>query len=820
MASSPTENSYGADSIKVLKGLDAVRKRPGMYIGDTDDGSGLHHMVFEVSDNAIDEALAGHCDRILITLNADGSVSVEDNGRGIPTGIHAEEGVSAAEVIMTQLHAGGKFENTSDDNAYKVSGGLHGVGVSVVNALSEFLDLNIWRDGEEHWMRFRHGDAEAPLKVLGPAPEGKKGTRVTFLPSPATFKITEFDFDKLEHRYRELAFLNSGVRLFLTDARHEEERQVELFYEGGIAAFVRYLDRAKTPLIPEPISVSGQRDDIGIDVALEWNDSYYEQVLAFTNNIPQRDGGTHMAAFRAALTRTLNNYADKSGMMKREKVSLTGDDMREGLTAIVSVKLPDPKFSSQTKDKLVSSEVRQPLESLMADKLAEWLEENPGHARTIIQKIIDAAAAREAARKAREASRKSVMGIASLPGKLADCQERDPAKSELFLVEGDSAGGSAKQGRNRHNQAILPLKGKILNVERARFDRMLSSKEVGTLIQAIGTGIGRDDFNIDKLRYHKIVIMTDADVDGAHIRTLLLTFFYRQMPEIIERGHLFIAQPPLYKVAKGRSEVYLKDDAALDEYLVGAGLGAMVLETAEGPRSGEDLRALAEHARRMRTLMRYVPRRYDPAIIEALALSGALDPEMRTADRGAAITRAAAWLDAGDEEGSWAGEASEEGSYTLKRLWRGVTDWHIIDHKFLVSAEARKLHGLATEQAESYTKPSRLIRAGQAEAAEEGDEDAIPAKGTPVTRPSELLDAILAAGRKGLSVQRYKGLGEMNAEQLWETTLDPGNRSLLQVGVDQADVADEIFTRLMGDVVEPRRDFIQENALNVANLDV
>jgi len=820
MSDTPETNDYGASSIKVLKGLDAVRKRPGMYIGDTDDGSGLHHMVFEVSDNAIDEALAGHCDRVIIQLNPDGSVSVEDNGRGIPTGIHPEEGVSAAEVIMTQLHAGGKFDNTSDSNAYKVSGGLHGVGVSVVNALSDFLDLTIWRDGEEHYMRFARGDAVAPLKVVGKVDAGKRGTRVTFLPSAETFKITEFDFEKLEHRYRELAFLNSGVRLFLVDARHAERKEVELYYEGGIAAFVKYLDRAKTPLMSDPIAIAGQRDDVGIDVALEWNDSYYEQVLCFTNNIPQRDGGTHLAAFRAALTRTLNNYAEKSGAMKREKVTLTGDDMREGLTAIVSVKLPDPKFSSQTKDKLVSSEVRQPLESLMADKLAEWLEENPGHAKTIIQKIIDAAAAREAARKAREASRKSVMGIASLPGKLADCQERDPSKSELFIVEGDSAGGSAKQGRNRHNQAILPLKGKILNVERARFDRMLSSKEVGTLIQALGCGIGRDDFNAEKLRYHKIVIMTDADVDGAHIRTLLLTFFYRQMPELITRGHLFIAQPPLYKVAKGRSEVYLKDQPALDQYLVDAGVATMALDTAEGRRTGADLQALIDHARRVRTLMGYVPRRYEPGIVEALALTGALSPE---ADRKAMAPTVAAWLARIDSEAEWKGEASEDGGYHLSRKWRGVSDHHVIDAAFLNSAEARKLHTLAAEQAEAYGSPSRLVSikaAEKAEAATEEDEAPADPKGIVIGRPSELLEAVFASSRKGLSIARYKGLGEMNAEQLWETTLDPANRSLLKVEVSQADVADEIFTRLMGDVVEPRREFIQENALSVANLDV
>ena len=830
----PNANSYGADSIKVLKGLDAVRKRPGMYIGDTDDGSGLHHMVFEVSDNAIDEALAGHCDLVLIELNPDGSVSVEDNGRGIPTGIHPEEGVSAAEVIMTQLHAGGKFENTSDDNAYKVSGGLHGVGVSVVNALSEWLELTIWRDGREHWMKFAHGDAVAPLIERGPAPivdgKPKKGTRVTFAASHDTFKnVTEYDFDKLEHRYRELAFLNSGVRILLRDLRHADIKEHDLYYEGGIAAFVRYLDRNKQPLMPDPIAISANRDGIGIDVSLQWNDSYYENVLCFTNNIPQRDGGTHLAAFRAALTRTINGYADRSGALKKEKVTLSGDDMREGLTAIVSVKLPDPKFSSQTKDKLVSSEVRQPLESLMADKMSEWLEENPAHARAVIQKVIDAAAAREAARKARELTRrKGAMDIASLPGKLADCQERDPSKCELFLVEGDSAGGSAKQGRDRMFQAILPLKGKILNVERARFDRIISSKEVGTLIQAMGTGI-RDEFNIEKLRYHKIVIMTDADVDGAHIRTLLLTFFHRQLPEIIKQGHLFIAQPPLYKVAKGRSEVYLKDNAALDRYLVDAGLNGRVLETRGGARSGADLVTLMDHALKMRDLMAYVPRRYDPVIIEALALTGALDPALAgdAAGRTAALERAARWLDAGDTEARWSAQVAVEGGYLIQRLWRGVTDHHVIEPGFLASQEARRLHRLAGEEAEVYAAPSRLVRMAAPAAepteteAEAEDEAATPVRGgDAITRPSQLVDAVFAAGRKGLSIQRYKGLGEMNAEQLWETTLDPNHRLLLQVKIEDADVTDEILTRLMGDVVEPRREFIQENALNVANLDV
>jgi DNA gyrase subunit B len=838
---------YGADSIKVLKGLDAVRKRPGMYIGDTDDGSGLHHMVFEVSDNAIDEALAGHCDLVLIELNPDGSVSVEDNGRGIPVDMHKEEGVSAAEVIMTQLHAGGKFENTSDDNAYKVSGGLHGVGVSVVNALSEWLELVIWRDGKEHWMRFEHGNAVSPLEVRGPAPKVdqnpdengfKKGTRVTFHHSNDTFKnVTDYDFDKLEHRYRELAFLNSGVRILLRDRRHEEMLEHDLFYEGGIGAFVKYLDRNKEALIAEPISVSAEKDGISIDVALEWNDSYYENVLAFTNNIPQRDGGTHLAAFRAALTRTLNGYADRSGLMKKEKVSLSGEDMREGLTAIVSVKLPDPKFSSQTKDKLVSSEVRQPLESLMSEKMNDWLEENPADAKLIVQKIVDAAAAREAAKRAREMSRKGAMSVASLPGKLSDCRERDATKAEIFLVEGDSAGGSAKGGRDSQYQAILPLKGKILNVERARFDRIISSREVGTLIQAMGTGI-RDEFDIEKLRYHKIVIMTDADVDGAHIRTLLLTFFQRQLPEIVKAGHLFIAQPPLFKVKKGKSEVYLKDQGARDRYLVDAGLQGRVLETGGGARSGEDLRDLVASALRMKNMLAFVPRRYDSAIIEQMALSGAFTPGASDAARKAALEETAAKLAAGDKDASWNVRILDDGTVQFSRLWRGVTDVHEIDGRFLTSTEALKLHEIAASQVEVYDSPVRLVKAGNAEEEEpesgeddgeqtgvqtsdDGDDDAPePIAEDAITRPSQLLSAVIAAGNKGLVINRYKGLGEMNPEQLWETTLDPENRVLLQVKVEDADVTDEIFTRLMGDVVEPRREFIQDNALNVANLDV
>ena len=709
------------------------------------------------------------------------------------------------------------------------------MGVSVVNALSEWLELVIWRDGKEHWMRFEHGDAVESLRVVGDAPPVesngdenglKKGTRVTFKASEDTFKnVTEFDFDKLEHRYRELAFLNSGVRIKLRDNRHEEPLEHDLFYEGGIAAFVKYLDRNKQPLVAEPISVSAEKDGIGIDVALQWNDSYYENVLTFTNNIPQRDGGTHLAAFRAALTRTLNNYATASGLMKKEKVTLSGEDMREGLTAIVSVKLPDPKFGSQTKDKLVSSEVRQPLESLMGEKMGEWLEENPNDAKAIIQKIIDAAAAREAARRAREMSRKGAMSVASLPGKLADCQDRNPANCELFLVEGDSAGGSAKQGRDRKTQAILPLKGKILNVERARFDRIISSKEVGTLIQAMGTGL-RDEFTLDKLRYHKIVIMTDADVDGAHIRTLLLTFFHRQMPEIVKAGHLFIAQPPLYKVTRGKSEVYLKDQAAYDRYLTEQGLQGRVLETAGGTRGAGELSELVAHGLRMRNLLAFVPRKYDTDLIEAMALAGALDPEL--SDRSEALNRAAAHLQLGDPEANWSADRLDNGTVRFHRLWRGVTDVHEIEGKFLDSAEARKLHRVASEQAEVYTAPVRLVKGSEEtveeEVSDESETDA--AVDTPMAEdgaiilPTQLLEAVLAAGRKGQKIQRYKGLGEMNAEQLWETTLDPDNRALLQVKVEDADVTDEIFTRLMGDVVEPRREFIQNNALNVANLDV
>ncbi|TCO73545.1 DNA topoisomerase (ATP-hydrolyzing) subunit B [Rhodovulum euryhalinum] len=794
---------YGADSIKVLRGLEAVRKRPGMYIGDTDDGSGLHHMVYEVVDNGIDEALAGHADAVSVKIHADSSVSVSDNGRGIPVGIHEEEGVSAAEVIMTQLHAGGKF----DQNSYKVSGGLHGVGVSVVNALSDWLELRIWRDGKEHYARFEHGDTVEHLRVVGEA-NGRKGTEVRFLASLDTFSNLDYVFKTLENRLRELAFLNSGVRIVLEDERPAEPLRTELFYEGGVREFVRYLDRHKTPVMPDPIFMTGERDGIGVEVAMWWNDSYHETVLPFTNNIPQRDGGTHLAGFRGALTRTINNYALSSGIAKREKVSFTGDDAREGLTCVLSVKVPDPKFSSQTKDKLVSSEVRPAVESLVNEKLAEWFEEHPQVARQIVGKIIEAALAREAARKARELTRrKTAMDVASLPGKLADCQERDPAKSELFLVEGDSAGGSAKQGRSRANQAVLPLRGKILNVERARFDRMLSSQEIGTLITALGTGIGRDEFDVSKLRYHKIVIMTDADVDGAHIRTLLLTFFFRQMPKIIEGGYLYIAQPPLYKVARGKSEVYLKDQAALEEYLIAMGIEGAVLRLGSGEEIvGADLARVVEEARHVRRILQAFPTHYPAHILEQAAVAGAFLPGQVDSDLQGTANRVAERLDliAVEYERGWQGRPTQDKGMRFARMLRGVEEVRVLDGQVLRSAEARRLGSLTEKLQEVYGAPATLVRK---------DRD------QPINAPSGLLDAILAEGEKGLTLQRYKGLGEMNPDQLWETTLDPEARTLLQVRVEDLAEADDIFTKLMGDVVEPRREFIQQNALSVANLD-
>ena len=802
--------AYGADSIKVLRGLDAVRKRPGMYIGDTDDGSGLHHMIYEVVDNAIDEALAGHAKLVTVTLNADGSCTVSDDGRGIPTGIHDEEGVSAAEVIMTQLHAGGKF----DQNSYKVSGGLHGVGVSVVNALSTTLVLRVWRDGLEHTISFAHGDAVAPLKVVGPAPvvdgKPKRGTEVTFTPSTETFTMVEFDYATIEHRLRELAFLNSGVRIVLTDARHAESRREELYYEGGLEAFVRYLDRAKSALIDKPILIKGERDGIGVEVALWWNDSYHENVLPFTNNIPQRDGGTHLVGLRSALTRQVVGYAESSGLLKKEKVDLSGDDSREGLTCVLSVKCPDPKFSSQTKDKLVSSEVRPVVEGLVNELLSQWFEEHPQEARIVVGKVVEAAQAREAARKARELTRrKGALDIASLPGKLADCQERDPAKSEIFIVEGDSAGGTAKQGRNREFQAVLPLRGKILNVERARFDKMLGSEQIGTLITALGAGIGRDDFNIEKLRYHKIIIMTDADVDGSHIRTLLLTFFFRQMRQVIENGHLFIAQPPLFKVKRGQSEQYLKDERALEDYLVDTGLEGASLALSSGEvRAGADLRALVEEARAMRHGLAGLHSRYSKSVVEQAALSGALRP-LSSADDPEGEAHAAALAErmnaiAEETERGWSGRIDASG-YVLTREVRGVRQAAILDAGLLASADARRLDEHARPLREAFAEPATFSRRGDSAS---------------VSGPSQLLEAVNAAGRKGVTFQRYKGLGEMNKDQLWETTLDRDARSLLQVKIREVDEADDIFVKLMGDVVEPRREFIQDNALSVANLDV
>jgi DNA gyrase subunit B len=792
---------YGADSIKVLKGLDAVRKRPGMYIGDTDDGSGLHHMVYEVVDNAIDEALAGYASLVQVTLNADGSATVSDDGRGVPTDIHEGEGVSAAEVIMTQLHAGGKF----DQNSYKVSGGLHGVGVSVVNALSDWLKLKVWRDGKVHEMTFRRGDPVEPLAVTGSAPpresgEPLTGTEVSFLPSTETFSNIEFDRKTLEHRLRELAFLNSGVSIVFRDLRGAEPFEEVLSYEGGVEAFVRHLDKAKTPLIREPIVIRGQRDKVQIDLSLWWNDSYHETMLCFTNNIPQRDGGTHLSAFRAALTRVITSYADASGAARREKVAVSGEDAREGLTCVLSVKVPDPKFSSQTKDKLVSSEVRPAVEGLVGEGLSTWFEEHPAEAKAIVQKIAEAAAAREAARKARELTRrKSALDITSLPGKLADCQERDPAKSEIFIVEGDSAGGSAKQARNRENQAVLPLRGKILNVERARFDKMLSSEQIGTLITALGAGIGRDDFDIDKIRYHKIVVMTDADVDGAHIRTLLLTFFYRQMPEVLERGYLYIAQPPLYKASKGKSSRYLKDDAELDAFLIEEGVDGAVLELASGEqRSGADLLALVQAARAARANVERLATRAPAFAIEQAALAGLFgrDPDP---------AKAAARLDLYAEEGDgrWSGEAGPDGGYLFSRVRRSVSEKIGLEESLLHAADARRLAERAAELTE-FERPAVYRRRDRT---------------STIRGPLDLMAAVIDAGRRGLAIQRYKGLGEMNPEQLWETTLDVEARTLLQVKVTHADDADDMFSRLMGDLVEPRREFIQDNALD-AEVDV
>jgi len=797
---------YGAGSIKVLKGLEAVRKRPGMYIGDTDDGSGLHHMIYEVVDNAIDEALAGHADRVTVTLYPDGSAEITDNGRGIPVDMHPTEGVSAAEVIMTQLHAGGKF----DSNSYKVSGGLHGVGVSVVNALSDWLELTIHRNGKEHWVRFIEGGrVEAPLIERGESPNrdnGKPytGTAVRFLASPSTFTKTDYDRKTLEHRLRELAFLNSGVKIIFRDERDAEPYEAILEYEGGVKAFVEHLDKTKSKLIPEPVYAIGEKDGITVEVAMEWNDSYHENVLCFTNNIPQRDGGTHLAGFRGALTRLINKYANETGIAKKSKVEISGDDAREGLTCVLSVKVPDPKFSSQTKDKLVSSEVRPVVESLMGEKLAEWFEEHPKEAQEIMMKIVEAAAAREAARKARELTRrKSALDITSLPGKLADCQEKDPAKSELFIVEGDSAGGSAKQGRERQNQAILPLRGKILNVERARFDKMLSSDQVGTLIMALGAGIGRDEFDINKLRYHKIIIMTDADVDGAHIRTLLLTFFYRQMPELIEKGYLYIAQPPLYKVSRGKSERYLKDDAELDSYLIDEGTSGEALILPDGTQiAGEDLRDRVRAASNFRANLARLALRAPADLLEQAAMAGAMAAGAGDAEAQKTAERLNRFAEEGED--NWMGRF-EDGALVLKRTVRGVEENAILPAPLLASQDAIRLAERAESLRELYDQPLILRR-------EKGGDFTVHG-------PCALFQAVLTAGRDGIKIQRYKGLGEMNADQLWETTLDSNARTLLQVRVDHIEEADEMFTKLMGDIVEPRREFIEEFALE-AEVDV
>lgn len=794
---------YGAESIKVLKGLDAVRKRPGMYIGDTDSHSGLHHMIYEVVDNAVDEALAGYCTEVQITLNPDHSVTVIDDGRGIPTDIHKEEGISAAEVIMTQLHAGGKF----DQNSYKVSGGLHGVGVSVVNALSTYLDLRIWRGGQEHYMRFHDGVAQDPLAVVGDA--GKKtGTSVTFKPCGKIFKETNFKFDEIEHRFRELAFLNSGIKISFTDARTDEPKTVTHLYEGGISEFVDYLGRSKNALHKPAIYVKGENSNITVEMALQWTDAYHETTLCFTNNIPQSDGGTHLAGFRSALTRCVNTYATESGIAKKEKVTLSGDDAREGIICVLSVKVPDPKFSSQTKEKLISSEVRPVVETLIADKLAQWFEEHPQDAKKVVAKVVEAAAAREAARKARELTRrKGALDISSLPGKLADCQERDPSKSELFLVEGNSAGGTSKNARDRSYQAILPLRGKILNVERARFDKMLSSAEIGTLITALGTGIGTDDFNIEKLRYHKIVLMADADVDGSHIRTLMMTFFFRQMPQIIEKGYLYIAQPPLFLIEKGKSKVYLKDAEALDNYLIDAGLANATLTLSNGSQvASKELKALIAKSAQLSTTVSQFALKIGPVpFVEQAVLSGLFGTDEKGLKE--AVKTFEQRLDgiAASHEKGWKVTLGDEHKVTATRTLRGITETYHIDKTVQGSIEAKKIADLIKDIGEYFEGPLSLRL----------KDDALQVSG-----PSDLSAAVTDFARKGLTISRFKGLGEMNADQLWETTLDPNVRTLLQVRIEHADDAEQVFSTLMGDVVEPRRAFIQENALKVENLDI